>query len=511
MQMMIYKKIRRMAESRRRVLVIVLPLIIMSVYLGCECAYGIDGASFYIYPAAINGLMIFSAYLAWRGYAKEDSPVVFSCLMLGIAVILPFSNKAGGGSGDWAERAFEFVWVLWPVPLICLGNYCMRRITENKKIVCGADLALIFLSAMLLHALAAGKAGELPAADLLVPAIWLAEGALWIFALNFTDHEKNRKRNLMAAWASCLLLFWGFTFADISYLSSPDIWDLVRGNYWNRTVFLCSPVIMLMAAEMPKIYIPESSRRSAQKQRAIYALIVLPVIYFIVNKELNFETGLWKYNMAEGAYLLALAEIILCKELYGEPSRGKRRLRGAAFISAINVGALLLFWTGNRRLREICFYIKDFFAGKLLHNANPAVPEADWFGYRKAVFEAFLSKNLTVLEKEYANGGYPDSIYGHGLASIRFQYGLLPLLVMSALLILLVILLLNWDNKDFFVMKCAGYLAISYALKASIALILQINMIVSPYMEFPFSGMDMAEVLLPALLAYESCRREIDA
>lgn len=33
------------------------------------------------------------------------------------------------------------------------------------------------------------------------------------------------------------------------------------------------------------------------------------------------------------------------------------------------------------------------------------------------------------------------------------------------------------------------------------------NMIVSPYVEFPFSGMDIAEILLPILLVYEAYRR----
>lgn len=99
------------------------------------------------------------------------------------------------------------------------------------------------------------------------------------------------------------------------------------------------------------------------------------------------------------------------------------------------------------------------------------------------------------------------SVYGHGLASIRFRYGILPLLVMLLLLVLTVILLWNWNQKDRFLKQCTGYLAVGYMLKMSASFILQANLVVSPYMEFPFRGMDMAEILLPILLVYEGYRR----
>lgn len=38
------------------------------------------------------------------------------------------------------------------------------------------------------------------------------------------------------------------------------------------------------------------------------------------------------------------------------------------------------------------------------------------------------------------------------------------------------------------------------------AVVLQVNMIVSPYMESPFNGKDIAELWLPVLLVYENYR-----
>ena len=107
----------------------------------------------------------------------------------------------------------------------------------------------------------------------------------------------------------------------------------------------------------------------------------------------------------------------------------------------------------------------------------------------------------------YVKEHYLLSAYGHGLASIRFRYGMLPLLVMLLLLTMFVIFLWNCNQKDVFHNQCARYLAIGYIMKMSVAFILQANMIVSPYMEFPFSGMDIAEVLLPILLVYENYRQ----
>lgn len=133
--------------------------------------------------------------------------------------------------------------------------------------------------------------------------------------------------------------------------------------------------------------------------------------------------------------------------------------------------------------------------------------QADWIGYRKAAFEAFLSKDLTVLDSAYGKEHYFYSVYVHGLASFRFQYGMLPLLIMLLLLVLVVIFLWNWNQTDIFLNQCTRYLAIGYILKISASFILQVNMIVSPYMEFPFTGMDMAEILLPIILVYENYRR----
>ena len=109
MKMQMHEKIREYTKNHRGLFLIVFPAAIMMIYLGCECFRDFDRVSYYIYPALINGLMILSAYLAWRSYTKENVSVIVSVLSSSIAVVLPFAEKASGWfSWNWAERVFEF-------------------------------------------------------------------------------------------------------------------------------------------------------------------------------------------------------------------------------------------------------------------------------------------------------------------------------------------------------------------------------------------------------------------
>ena len=133
--------------------------------------------------------------------------------------------------------------------------------------------------------------------------------------------------------------------------------------------------------------------------------------------------------------------------------------------------------------------------------------QAEWIGYRKAAFSAFLSGNLSTLDTVYRKEHYRYLLDGHGLAAIRFKLGMLPLLAMVLLVVLFIIFLWNWRQKDSYLNQCARYLAIGYMLKLSMTVVLQANMVVSPHMEFPFTGKDIAELGLPILLVYENYRR----
>ena len=73
--------------------------------------------------------------------------------------------------------------------------------------------------------------------------------------------------------------------------------------------------------------------------------------------------------------------------------------------------------------------------------------------------------------------------------------------------VLLILILWNWNNENYFLNHCAQYLAVGYALKMGIAIILQANLMCLAYMEFPFTGKDIAELGLPILLVYENYRR----
>lgn len=320
----------------------------------------------------------------------------------------------------------------------------------------------------------------------------------------------------MAVWIVCLLLFGCFTFADISYLPSSAVWNSVRGNYWNQAIFFCLPILLLFVMKMLEVYITEDKPNFVQKRSLLYFLIVLLLIYFITNNGLNFGAESLKYDIADGFYLLFLADIMLWKEVYRKQEQTGSRLKGAAFMALVNVGVFLFFLIENKRLREVLSYVRALFVKEVFSGSSRMALQGDWVGYRKATFEAFLSRDLTVLDSAYGKEHYLYSVYGHGLASIRFRYGMLPLLVMLLLLVLVVILLWNWNQKDIFLNQCARYLAIGYILKMSVSFILQANMIVSPYMEFPFTGMDIAEILLPILLVHKitigqkrlKCRRK---
>ena len=175
-----------------------------------------------------------------------------------------------------------------------------------------------------------------------------------------------------------------------------------------------------------------------------------------------------------------------------QPRKGSDKCRGVSF-----------FLIGNQRLREVLCYIGNALAG-----SGRTDLQTDWIDYRKAAFEAFWSGDLTALKYDYGEEKYLYSVYGHGLTSLRFRYEMLLVVAMAALLALFVIFLWNWNCGNSFLDRCARYFAVSYILKMSVTLVLQMNMIVSPYMEFLFTGMDIAEIILPILLAYESFRME---
>ncbi|MDE7284729.1 MAG: hypothetical protein K2N85_14270, partial [Lachnospiraceae bacterium] len=136
--------------------------------------------------------------------------------------------------------------------------------------------------------------------------------------------------------------------------------------------------------------------------------------------------------------------------------------------------------------------------------------QADWLGYRKSVFRAFFLNDLTVLGSEYRRENYIYSIYGNGLTPIRFRFGMLPLLVMILLLVLLVIFLWKWNHEGVTLNQCARYFAVGCLLKMIISCVLQAGMF-SSYMDFPFTRYDIAEIMLPILLFWESfCVRHKD-
>lgn len=281
-------------------------------------------------------------------------------------------------------------------------------------------------------------------------------------------------------------------------------WWAVGGDYWRCVIFLCLPILLLFIIKLSEKYITESRPHCMQKRSLLYFLAVLLLIYLTANIGLYYETGSWRYDIADGLYLLLLSDILFWKVLYAKPEQAGSRIRGAVFMAVINAGVCIFLLIENPRQREVLSYIRDSLAG-----GSRTASQVDWTGYRRAALEAFLSGDLTVLDHTYRKEKYMYSVYGDGLTAIRFRCGMMPVLVMALLLVLLVIFLWNWNREDAFLNQCARCLAAGYILKMCIVLILQSNMIVLPFMEFPFTGRDMAEIMPPMLLVYERyCRQK---
>lgn len=440
-----------------------------------------------VYPILIHSLMILFIYFSWRMYRKENVSVFASIALSAAAVILPFFGDINGEvfwSG--AERLYDFAWLSWPIWITCLSSRYGRRL---------ANILPVLFLAVLLYVCAGGNAGS----DLCVPAIWIAESLLWTFALNRAKQEGHEKRYLMTAWLASLLIFGCFTFANISYLSTPDIWRVVRGDYWNRVIFLCWSVLLLFVIKI-------TDRYSLWKQSLLYFFIALLLIYFITNVGLNYGIGAFPYDIGRVLYCFALADIIFWNEVYRKLEQTGSRRKTLAFMAALNAGVFAFLLIKNKRLREVLSYVIDLFWG-----SGQTALQADWIGYRKAAFSAFLSGDLSALDTVHRKEHYRYLLDGHGLAAIRFRFGMLPLLAMLFLAVLFIIFLWNWRQKDSLLNQCARYLAIGYMLKLSMAVVLQANMVVSPHMYFPFTGKDIAELWLPILLFHESRRQSINS
>lgn len=512
-------KIKKWPLKHREFLISAFPAAILLIYLWCCCFWASDiqdageivvGLLSYFRPAVVNSFVILFAYWAWQSYRKENVPAAISVLFAGIAVVLPFAGSVYRPE-DWpdcGEKLFGFALILWPVPVTCLSDFCVGKFSKNKKIVFGINTVIVFILAAGLHLFAQGMMEEKWSRDLTVPAVWLAESLLWSAALHFTDKGKNRKRNVVTAWLMCLLIFYCTTFMKASYLSSTHIWDIVRGRYWNSVLFLCWPVLLTVLTRALCFHIPRDKPYFVQKAGIAYFCIVLLISYLLTDISLNFATGAFRDDICVLVYLLFLAEFVVWKEVYGNLGCTRKRIGAFLSLLLLDAGAFIFLLVRNGRLREVLYYMGFSFMGNSL-----SIPQADWAGYRKAAVRAFFSNDLSMLDSVYKKESYYFMLDGgHGLASIRFQIGMLPLLAMIVLLVITVIILWNWSRDDRTsgaAGACARYFAAGCLLKMLMSVLLQINMVVSPYCEFPFTGVDMPEFVVLMLLVHTGTPNEI--
>ena len=511
-----FEAMKKQMSKHSGFLVLALPAAIVLLYLWCVCISGagaeigkdgitadgirefFENVPFYVGWAFVNSLVILLGYGAWRSYRNEEVPVSVPILLSGLAVILPFWCERS----DLVEMLSGFVMILWPVPTVCLIGFGLRKMVRNEKVVFGISAAAVFLLAVRFHMFAGSIMKESWNSDLGVPAIWLLEILLWSAAVSFSGSDREKRRNLVLAWLACLVIFYFSTFMEASYLSSCHMWDEVRGRCWNRVLFLCWPVFLTALTKKLCSGVPKDRPYFSEKVGALYFLAVLPLCWLMTDISLNFAVQAFRDDICGLLYLLFLAEFVIWKEVYGEREQRENRVRALLILLLVNTGAAVYLLVRNERLREVLYYL-----GFPFREGSPAM-RTEWREYRKATAGAFFTNDLAVLDSTYRNDGFYYILNGsHGLASIRFHAGMFPLLVMLLLLTVTVMLLLSRrrDGGDF--SKCVGYLAVGWLVKMAMSVILQMNMVLSPCIEFPFTGTDMTELVVLALVLHEGRRR----
>lgn len=475
--------------DRHRVALIIASLCsIIIIYLVCVGGQDWKALLYYLYPETlIRGLMLLCAYLAWKSYINEKSSSAICILFSTATVILPFMVE-----NDRYEMLFEFCWCLWPGVVIAFVNKGIRKLLQSKRLVCCADTIVIALLAAVFHCMAE-SAGENNICDFCIPVMWLIQGLAWASVSCYASKTEKRKRNTVITWIGCLFLFVCFTYLDVSYLASSNMWSEVRGRYWNKVISLTWPVLVFVLWKMIDSHIAKQKPYYVQKISLIYFTAVLLVIYAVTRLDLNWAIACFVYDIDQILFCLFLAELVLWNELYQKQEALGSRIRSFLFMTAMNVGVLVVLLLQNERLREIMRYLAEFLTGG---------SQAGWIAYRKTAICAFLTKDMSVLDELYKKEAYWEALSGHGIAGIWFYVGSLPVLLMIFFVVLLVILLWNWNRENRILNKYAKYLAVGYMLKMGLAVLLQTNLICAAYMEFPFTGQDIAESFVLGLLIF---------
>lgn len=486
-----FETIKQQIAKHNELIVLAFSAFIMLPYLWCS--------GFFAFGALCNILSIMLGYFAWRGYRREKMPAAVIILLSGIAVLLPFWSDRS----DFWEMLFGFALILWPVPVTCLMGFCLRKFLKNEKLVLVINTVTVFLLAAGLHLSAEGMMEERWSSDLEIPVLWLTESLLWSAVLLFTDAGKDRRKKAVQAWLVCLVIFYVSTFMEASYLSSPHLWDEVRGRYWAQILFLFWPVFLTAFTGALCARVAKDKPHFVQKVSVLYFSVVLFLCWVLTDISINFALGAFRDDICRLTYLLLLAEFVIWKEVYGVQKSRRSRIGALVFLTQLDAGAVLYLLVRNERLREVLYYI-----GFPFTDGSPAL-RAQWRAYRKAAVHAFFKNNLTVLDSTYANESYYMVVNdSHGMASIRFYFGMLPMAAMVLFLIVAVAVLWRQSRDGGVFPKSAGYFAFGCLLKMTMSLILQMNMVVSPYIEFPFTGADIPEFVVLVLLLYEGRRGE---
>lgn len=314
---------------------------------------------------------------------------------------------------------------------------------------------------------------------------------------------KNKKRNIAVVWIIILVICCCSAWTDNPCLLPSYVWSEAC-VYLKRAVYLAWPVLLLFFIRMVVMYVPEGISFAVQRQSLLYYAAALSVIW-LITANYGSETGLWNDRVDEVFYLLVLADIIIWNEIYRKLELTGSRIRASLFMLAVNAGVFIFLFARNGRMREI-FYSPGF----PLAGYNGMIQQTDWAGYRKAAIQAFLTKDLTVLRASYQSEHYGYVLYRDGLASIRFEFGIMPLVFMIVFLILEAVLLWNWKRRETAVNKYARYLVTGYGIRIVLALIMEVCMFQISHVKFPFTGeMDGAEIILPILLIF-GCRTVSD-
>lgn len=275
-------------------------------------------------------------------------------------------------------------------------------------------------------------------------------------------------------WLLWLLLL-AAIYAAVGIMEVTDAWRALL--FWNRCLFSLWPVFLVYLSEKVK------RQRNIARQTFLYWVSVLILVWIQTDFAYFYLDDI--PGIEQVAYYMIMASLVYIKEfqpLTCKSETGGIREKNWPALLCTNGIAFLYTFLKNYRLRDV-----------ILKNGGSS---GNWVSYRAAAITAFLHRDLTVLEENYAQEQFIYSVYGAGLTSIWFRSGRAYVMLLLVCLILLILAL--WRIGGIY-----RYLSVGIAIQTGLALVSEIMMFSNPWMGIPFIRTMSVECILLFLILYD--------